>query len=208
MITTRSLILIVVVGCSGETEMETSPTCDEGIVGDLSATPEVEIVVRDASGNTRLAEDMMPVDLIVPPQGGKVFLVAPRVRNMDTCSLRVTATLRDECTNRILALEARPLRFAADADGWASPVNPHLISSWSNVPACPTAAAVRDVEGEPYVLTITVEDDQGRGASVSRHVVPTCAEGDERCLCECDASYRLGETCAPDDDSVVAEACP
>ena len=207
MITTRSLILIVASACSAEI-METAPICADDVVGDLSAAPEVEIVVRDAAGNVQLAEDMMSVDLIVPPQGGKVFLVAPRVRNMFTCSLRVTATLRDECTNRILALEARPLRFAPAGDGWASPVNPSLISSWSNVPACPTAAAVRDVEGEPYLLTITVEDSRGRSASVSRRVVPTCPDGDERCLCECDASYRLGETCAPDDDSVLAEACP
>jgi hypothetical protein len=206
----RALVLIIVGACAGEDGVaEPVPSCTDGIVGDLDAPPEVEILVRDADGNARLAEDMEPIDLILPPQGGKVLLVAPRVRNMDACSMRVTATLRDECTNRILGLEARPLRFAPTDDGWAVPVNPQLVSNWSNVPACPSAAAVRDIEGEPYLLTITVEDSDGRTASASRRVVPTCAEAEhlERCLCECDGSYRLGEICTPDDDSEVTAVC-
>ena len=204
----RALLLIVAASCSADNEPPDSPSCVESFVGDPDALPEVEMIVRDATGSARVATDMDPVDLIVPPQGGKVLLVAPRVRNMDTCSVRVTATLRDECTNRVLGLEARPLRFAASDDGWAAPVNPQLLSNWSNVPACPTAAATRDVEGEPYSLTITVEDSDGRTATVSRRIVPTCGEDLERCLCECDGSYKLGETCAPDDDSSVTEACP
>jgi hypothetical protein len=208
---TRALILILASACGGDDgSSEPIASCEDGFVGDADAAPEVEILVRDVGGGARVAEDLEPVDLILPPQGGKVLLVAPRVRNMDACSLRVTATLRDECTNRILGIEARPLKLAASGDGWAVPVNPQLVSNWSNVPACPTAAAVRDVEGEPYLLTITVEDAQGRTASTSQRIVPTCAEPEnlERCLCECDASYRLGEVCAPDDDSSVTEVCP
>ena len=211
MISMRALVLIAASACSGSEEgIEPEPSCTDGFVGSFDAAPEIELIVRDVDGSSRIAADMDSIDLIVPPQGGKVMLVAPRVRNMDTCSLRVTATLRDECTNRILGLEARPLRFEPASDGWAVPVNPQLVSNWSNVPACPTAAAVRDVEGEPYLLTLTVEDGEGRTASVSRRIVPTCSEPEnfERCLCECDANYRLGEVCDADDDASVGEVCP
>ena len=209
MIEWRAWALIVFAACGGDDGVTTEASCTD-FAGDPNELPQVEMIARGADGSSHVAQDMDAVDLILPPQGGKVFLVAPRVRNMSTCSLRVTATLRDECTNRIIGLEARPLRLTPAADGWAEPVNPQLASSWSNVPACPSAAAVRDIEGEPYMLTLTVEDGEGRSASVSRRIVPTCAEADnlERCLCECDANYRLGEACAPDDDSGVFGGCP
>jgi hypothetical protein len=207
---TSSRVMFFVLAACGtdDAELEPMPTC-AGFEVAPDGPPELEIMVRDVEGNTRVASDMEPVDLMLPPQGGKVMLVAPRVRNMNACSLWVTASLRDNCSGRILGLEARPLRFAPTADGWAEPINPDLVSNWSNVPACPTAAAERDVEGEPYELTITVEDANGISVSASRRIVPTCAEAEnlERCLCECDANYRLGETCAPDDDHDVTEGC-
>lgn len=205
----RALLSIAAAACGAADEPVEPPSCMDGFVGDPGVAPEVEMIVRDADGSSRAASDMDPVDLILPPQGGKVMLVAPRVRNMDTCTLTVTASLRDDCTNRILGIEARPLRFELGADGWAVPVNPHLVSNWANVAACPSAAAERDIEGEPYTLELTVEDGQGRVATVSRRVVPTCAEAEhlERCLCECDGNYRLGETCAPDDDGGGSGGC-
>lgn len=191
-----ALALVLVYGCSNE-HVAGDPC--EIVTGE--GAPEVEILVRDIDGDVRVAEDMTPVDLMLPPQGGKVMLVAPRVRNMSGCSMRVTTSLRDECSGRIIGLEARPLRFVPGTDGWAEPIDPHLVSNWSNVPTCPSAAADRNIAGEPYTLTVTVEDDEGRSATASRTIIPTCAEPEnlDRCSCECSANYRLGEACVIDE---------
>lgn len=172
--------------------------CESNFVGDPSAEPEMEIVHRTADGALVSAVAGGAVELFAPPQGGQVFLTAARIRNVDACGLRIEGAFRDDCTNRILGLDGRPFLVRETEDGWLEPMSPTSLSSWANVPACPTAAATRAVDGEPYTLTVTVTDIAGRRVSRSMPVVPTCDDASERCLCECSQGYALGDRCEGD----------
>jgi hypothetical protein len=174
----------------------------ECFLGDPSADPEVTILLRQADGSMIAATEGSAAPLIKPPQLGKVIFVGARARNLDMCGLKVTASLRDECTHRLLSLEGRPVTLTPDGEGWAIPGNPLDIANFSNLPGCPAAAATRDVEGEPYLLRLKVEDRKGREAEAKLHVVPTCAEPENEgeCKCECDGHYVLGEPCTAEPD--------
>jgi hypothetical protein len=191
-----ALLSLLCAGCP-----EDVPLCS-GFVGDRTLPVEVELVTRD-EGIPRLIAEGDEVPLIQPPQGGKVVFASVRARNLDTCALRVNASLRDTCTNRILALEGRPINLRRADDGWAYPADPTDLNNYANVAACPSEAARRDIEGEPYRLRISVLDSGGRTAEAMRMVVPVCGAEPElaqTCTCECGAGYETGEVCQPEPD--------
>lgn len=137
------------------------------------------------------------VALVRPIQGGKVIYVGVRARNVDACNLMLTAALRDPASQQVIALEQRPVRLSDYGDGWgrASSAFDHL----ANVPACPNAAAERDVDGSTWTLELRLEEPGGRMAEMSLEVTLGCgvfAELDE-CRCECDSDYVLGGPCPP-----------
>jgi len=140
------------------------------------------------------------VSLILPPQGGKVFLVGVRARNLDVCNVRLASAIRDHCTGRIVGRDGRPIFMVKGADGWAVPRQPHELSDYANVPACPSFGTERDVDGEPYDLELSLIDGRGREILINSTVVPVCAEPGVagQCECECDKDYRLGAACEPD----------
>jgi hypothetical protein len=180
-------------------------------VGDPAQSPELMIIHRTTTGTFQATTASGTVPLIEPPQGGKVIFVAARARNLDGCPIRLRASLRDECTNQLLAVEERDVVLRQAADGWLEPEDPVEIANYSNLPACPRANAQRDVEGEPYLLKVTLTDRAGRTAESSLRVMPVCAEPMllEACLCECDKDYALSTTCNADVDSGVAPGtCP
>jgi len=176
--------------------------CDPTIVGDLAEELEMEIVLRTASGGQVDAVPYGEVELFRPPQGGKVFLVGARVKNIDICGLRITGSLRDPCDSRILAFESRPFRTYVTDAGYAEPINPNSLSNYANVPACPRAQAGRRVNDNVYEMTVLVEALDGRSREMTIPVVPVCAQpgvlGDQ-CECECKQGYVLGEDCAEQD---------
>ena len=170
--------------------------------GDPDAPLELAIVYRTLDGESVDVVDGAAVPLIQPPQGGKVLMVGARVRNVDACMVQLTASLRDECTGRIVALEQRPVILADRGDGWGEPADAVRLDDFANVPACPSAAAERDIEGEPYLVKVRVEDGAGRSAEAELTVVPECAEAanEQQCKCECDGAYVLGQACEPEVD--------
>ena len=120
------------------------------LVGDESLDPEIELVNRTAIGQLVEAVDGGDVELFRPPQGGKVFLIAARVRNMDSCQLSIQGALRDPETGRIIGNDVRPFPNRVNDDGAIEPLSPPSLSSWANVPACPSQAAERNVNDELY----------------------------------------------------------
>jgi hypothetical protein len=172
------------------------------VIGDRALDPEIELVFRTADGQLADLVAGGEVPLIQPPQGGKVVLVGVRARNVDGCGLQLTASLRDPCTDRIIGLESRPVNLRAGADGWGEPSQPAELSDYANLAACPSAAAVHDIEGEPYLLRIRVDDGDGREASAEAMIVPVCAEPElvDQCKCECSFDYVLGDPCVPEID--------
>lgn len=181
------------------------PPCEENVVGDPNAPVELQVVHRTVQGELVEAEEGGDVELFRPPQGGKVFLTAARVRNVDACGLRIQASLHDKETGRVLGLEGRPFTVRETSDGWLEPMSANSLSSWANVPACPTQAVNRRVDGSVYELRILVEDRAGRKGETSIDVVPRCVQPaflGEQCRCECSASYSLGDTCEEPDGGV------
>lgn len=166
------------------------------VIGSLTAAPEVQLVHRTVQGTIETTSTAVP--LIQPPQGGKVLLVGVRARNLDGCPLQLTATLRDGCNNKILALERRPVILEPQADGWALPKDPINLDNFSNLPACPRPDNDRRINDEPYLLKVTVSDKMGRTAEASLPIVPYCgAEPEFAHLCECECRSRFDREACP-----------
>lgn len=161
-------------------------------------TQPIEIVpVHWQVGRSEIEDlaDGSSVDLIRPIQGGKVIYVGVRARNVDGCNLQLTAALRDPMTQQVIALEQRPVRLVDRGDGWGRPDS--AFDHLANVPACPTAAAARDVFNSRWTLELRLEEPGGRMAETSLDVTPGCrvAAELEECYCECDSDYELGRPC-------------
>lgn len=192
-------------GCTGE---EAPVRC---FVGDPAQPPELEAIYRGVDRTIHPITEGGAVPLILPPQGGKVMIVGVRVRNMDGCPLTISTSLRDVCDESIVALERRPVTLTEGSDGWLEPLQPAELSNYSNLPACPRSNLLRDIHGQPYRLSIKVEDKDGRLAETSVEVVPVCAEAEvkDRCECECAQSYSLGQECSGmDAGTSTVSGCP
>ncbi len=175
---------------------------DACFIGDPALPAEIELVVMQVGGGFVPIVEGGSVPIMKPPQGGKVIAPGVLARNLDGCGLTINASLRDECTGKLLGVEQRPINLRARADGWGEPQDPVQLSNYSNLATCPRPIASRDVEDEPYLLAIKVTDKRGRVAERSVHVVPVCAEPENavECRCECDADYALGDMCSPEPD--------
>jgi hypothetical protein len=159
-----------------------------------------------APGTLEGLPDGGTVDLVRPIQGGKVIYVGVRARNVDGCNVQLTAALRDVTSQQVIALEQRPVRLDVGGDGWG-----HARSTFddlANVPACPNAAASRDVDGATWLLELRLDEAGGRTATTSVMIVPRCRLDDqmEECRCECDSDYELGMPCPSDPVDAGADA--
>lgn len=196
--------LFVVVGC---------PAPNEGcFVGDPAAAPELVIIHQTLDGTYAETTAGGAVPLIQAPQGGKVLFVGAKAKNLDGCPVRLLASLRDPCSNSLLALEQRDVVMKVGADGWLEPEDPAQISGYSNLPACPRSALERNVDGTEYRLRVELQDRSGRTAEATVNVIPACSQPGlvEQCTCECSATYVLGETCTGDrpDSGLAPSECP
>ena len=188
----------------------TSSSCSQ-FVGDPQAPPRIDLVYRTADGRVAPLTEGAMLPLTTPPQGGKMIFPGVVAHNMDTCAVEIVGAVRDECTNRVIGLEGRPVNlYLYDGQDGGTPAAPEQLSNFANVPLCPNGASSRNVNGEPYRLEVRVTDRAGRTASAMAHVVPTCAEPDRllECLCTCRKGYRLGETCTTLPDAGPAGSCP
>jgi hypothetical protein len=116
--------------------------------------------------------------------------------------VQVRGRFRDPTTMVELGLDGRNVDFVVGDDGWGRPDATHL-SNLANVPLCPDNNPVRDNEGAPTLLEISVADQHGRSVTTSLMVVPTCVASDPAihalCVCECDHLPPSGRFCASPD---------
>jgi hypothetical protein len=168
-------------------------------IGDRTQPIEIVAVHWVAGGDIGDLADGGAVDLVRPIQGGKVVYVGVRARNLDGCNAQLTAALRDPSTQQVIALEQRPVRLVEGSDGWGRPES--TFDHLANVPACPNAAAARDVDGATWRLELRIEEPGGRMAETALSVVPVCtlAGETEECACECDSDFELGTGGCPVD---------
>jgi hypothetical protein len=204
----------LVVACALAACTESTERPDAGqqscFIGSEGAAPELEILHRVMDGGFETTLSGASIQLVQPPQGGKMLFVGVRARNLDGCPLQITAALRDQCDDTVVSLERRPVVLEDDGSGWGVPVDPIELNNYSNLPACPRAGNIRNIQGEPYLLRVRAEDKAGREASAELMVTPVCGEPDrELCECECDVRFVLGESCdGPTDSGVAPGTCP
>jgi hypothetical protein len=178
--------LVALAGCP-----KNPPTChvqvpDGGAPGGGNGV-DVVIVVAAQDGTLVEVHDGAQVPLVFAPQGGHIMLVGARIKNSSDCQLDATGDLRDPATNRVLALDKRPLLLTTAADGWAQPSDPAL-SSMPNVAVCPSAAATQSIDGNAYTLELTLVAGGTTVATLAATVTPTC-NGDSYCHTDCAPSH-------------------
>jgi hypothetical protein len=143
---------------------------------------ELTLVARSADGSVADVSPGSSVPLVEPPQGGQVLFVGPRARNLDGCSLTVQASIADPTSGAVLGADERIVDLSVAADGWGAPPSGAPISSFANIPLCPSGAS-HEVDGASWLLVVTVTDRNQRTATVSTPIVPTCT--DAICSAEC-----------------------
>lgn len=178
-----------VIGCGGESARDAGPVrCP---IGDLSAPPEIEIVHLDATNTMFKTQAMDRVPLQAPPQGGWIVLLGARARNIDGCRVALKTVLVDACTNAVIKLDDRPTLLEIGSDGWGT----SSLTTFGNLPVCPQATATRDLHDVPYVVTVILEDADGKRAEAQRTIVPTCPPSTPLCNCQCARDYVIGSEC-------------
>jgi hypothetical protein len=203
--------LLVLAACPSSTPAADAGPADANLacnVGDPGAPLELQIILRQVDGSYTLATDGGPAPIQTPPQFGKVLYAGVLARNFGSCTLQLTTSLRDICTGRVIGVESRPVIMRPRGDGWAEPADPVQISSYGNLPVCPSAALTRDLHDQPYRLTADVTDATSRTASASLTIVPVCAEPENQadCRCSCSLGYTSGAPCVDGIDAGVT-AC-
>lgn len=188
-----ALALVLAGACSDDGPAVKCP------IGDRTQPIELAAVAYDHDRDAVIdLADGATIDLFRPQQGGKVVYAGVKARNVDGCAVDLTAALRDPGGNQVIALEGRPTRLTAQADGWGWPTDP--FNQLANLPACPNAAAARDVDGNRWTLELRLDEHGGRTATITLGVVPRCAVPDEavECACECDSDFVIGGQCPTD----------
>jgi hypothetical protein len=167
------------------------------MIGDTAAPAEIEIISRDMNGAVSETTASSSVPLFIPPQGGWFVLVGVRARNIDGCNLTLTASLRDPTTNKIVALEERPVRLVIGDDGWGAPDRPEQLDNFANLSCCPNAGLTRDLYNQEYTLELDVTDREGKKASATQQVFLVCGDLGHisQCECQCKHDYVLGQSC-------------
>src|SRR6185437_13326487 len=72
--------------------------CAAGYLGDRAAPPRMELRQLLADGGDVPIKDGDDLDVLFPPQGGRVAFVGVRATNVDGCGIQVTGVLRDPTT--------------------------------------------------------------------------------------------------------------
>jgi hypothetical protein len=203
-------MVLAAAACGSDAAVDAGPDARVCLVGDAEAEPEIELVYRTIDGEMAPLVDGQEAPLILPPQGGKVFIVGVKARNVDVCGARLAGALRDPCNGRVVGLERRNVFLVPGDGGWAIPRQPRELSDYANIPVCPNFVSDLDADRAEMTLEITLTDGRGREASARATVRPTCAEPQfaEQCACECDADYRLGDPCPEDGEHEENGECP
>jgi hypothetical protein len=170
-------------------------SCPLPFLGDETRAPEMELIALRADGVSALVRDGATVDMIFPPQGGRVIFAGVRATNIDPCGVKLTGALRDPVTQQV-RVDKRTINLNPAGNGWGASDGAD-IASFANVPVCPNQWAQADLYGNPYELSIVLSDQHDHTLTTTAKVSPACAEPANlaECTCICKAGYVLGERC-------------
>lgn len=182
------LAAIMLAGCSGPAaEPDALMRCP---IGDPAAPLEMEVEHIDSNLNIVPTTEGAMVPLHPPPQGGWILLLGVRARNLDGCQLTLTTSFKDPGSSQIIKVDRRPARLMDTGDGWGL----STVSTFGNLPVCPQLTSTRNLYDQPYDVTVEIEDIDGKTASKTMALTPTCPDA-PLCRCECDRDYVLGTVC-------------
>jgi len=170
--------------------------CANAFVGDEAAAPEVVLTTLGADNSTQPLDPGGKVQMLIPPQGGRVIFIGVRARNLAPCGVQLLGSLRDPASGEV-RLDSRTVNLQPTSDGWAASQDGQ-IADFANVPVCPNQWSSKDLYDAPYEIAVTVTDGRKRSGQSTMQAVPTCVDGDAFCRCICGRDYVLGQSCAPD----------
>ncbi len=185
---------------------DAAPVCGVGVLGDRTRDIDFEFRVVGADAIDKSLKDGDDVQLVFPPQGGRVIFVGVRATNIDPCAVQLSGAIRDISTKQV-RVDARTINLNPDGTGWGTSGTPSqsliaAVSNYSNIPLCPNQWSATNVFDTQYELEVTLKEHNSNGAKARAltktiHVTPRCSEpglGAE-CRCICHANYQLGEVC-------------
>lgn len=178
--------------------------CPYDYVGDPAAAMEIEVFYYGADDVDHDIADGAVLDLIEPPQGGRVVFVGVRAKNVSPCGVSISAGLRDPATNK-LNFERRDVNLVPDGQGWAASSFGDF-ASYANTPTCFNTWSSQDIDGGSFKLEVAVEDNDGHHAEKTFDVSAACTEKSlavdsgpaivAYCECICQTGYMLGQDCS------------
>jgi hypothetical protein len=170
-------------------------------LGDAAAAPEFDFLVFRADDTVVPLSDGGTVQIVTPPQGGRVVFVGVRATNIDGAGLQLTGALRDPATQQV-RFDSRTINLIPTGDGWgvsgtATEPASVAIGNFSNIAVCPNEWSSTDIYGHTYNLEVTIQDREGRQLTKTIHVTPECGEPLSlgECMCICKVGYVLGQPC-------------
>lgn len=177
--------------------------CPVGFIGDPAKEPEIEAFYWGADEADHAIADGAVIDIIEPPQGGRVIFIGARARNLDGCAATLTGSFRD-LTNNQVRFDTRNVNLEETSDGWGT-VHLGDLSVYANVAVCQNSWSDQTIYDGSFELEVKLEDRGGLSASASFEAAATCTDKSlggntgptalEQCLCICKAGYMLGDTC-------------
>ncbi len=171
-------------------------TCKLPNLGDPTQDIQLDLVELDANQSIVTLAEGADVDLVTPPQGGRVVFVGVHATNLSPCGVTLAGSLKDTASGKLM-LDSRTVNLKVGTDGYGSSVDSN-ISTFANIPVCPNQWSSVNAFDVPYELTVKLTDAGGRSASKTLHVTPRCAETGmlkTECTCICKAGYVLGQPC-------------
>lgn len=182
---------------STDTSSSSGIACTLPYLGDASKDIELEAFYYGADDADHPITADGNVDLLLPPQGGRVVYVGVRATNLDPCAATLTGALRDPTSHQV-RFDTRTVNLQADSsmDGWGRSA-PAELASYANVPMCHNTWTSVDIYDSPFTLELSIVDADGKTAETTVSVVPSCAEPEfeAECLCICKGGYVLGDPC-------------
>ncbi|WP_437966565.1 hypothetical protein WMF04_44345 [Sorangium sp. So ce260] len=195
-----SALLLVAPACGDDGEPppvgpDPPQMCKHGYLGEEGAPIQIEVIALDSSDAARPVSDGDGVDIIMPPQGGRVIFLGVRATNLSACGVQLSGSLRDTESGRVMS-ESRTVTLKPTGDGWGASVDAD-ISTFANVGVCPNNWSDRDIFDHDYEIVVQVKDREGRTAQQITKVRPACNEPEfeVECRCICKHGYILGEAC-------------
>lgn len=178
--------------------------CVGDYLGDPAAPMEIELFALGEDLLPRELPACGPVDIVEPPQGGRVLFIGVRARNLDPCDVKMSGALRDPTDESISGLEARSTIFRpiAGRPGWgetsAGGDTENGFRYVANIPVCPNMTANnRDIQQQVGLVEIALTDKRGKRGNLRQPVFPRCAQPDRNkrvtCECLCQAGYTISK---------------